>query len=392
LTDILLKSPDLRWSKFGTSIFSTMTMAAMRANAVNLAQGFPDFDGPEFIKKAAIEAIKGNQFNQYAPSHGIAPLRSILSKHMERKSGALYNFDSDITVFSGATEALFCSFLAFLAPKDEVITFSPYFDCYPAGVFAAQAKLVEVPLNPKNWTFSKESLELAVSPKTKMILINTPHNPTGRVFSKTELQIIADIAIKNNLLVVTDEVYDELVYDNKEFPQIHQLPGMRDRTIVISSTAKTFSFTGWKIGYAFAPEALTRELRAVHQFTVFCSATPLQYAMSKALEADAAYFTNLRSEYSERRDFLYEELSKIGFKIIKPEGTYFLVADYSDLSDLDDLNFARWLTESKKVATIPTSVFYNNPEEIRKTQRHVRFAYCKNIDTLKKGVENLKSL
>ena len=381
--------PTAKWSKFGTSIFTTMTQAAIKHDAVNLAQGFPNFDGPDAIKEAAIKSIQGN-FNQYAPSTGIPRLRELLSARMEKTSGLTYSPGTEITVFSGATEALFCSFLAFLSHGDEILAFAPYFDCYPAGAFAAGAKLVEIPLRTPDWTFTKEDLASRVTPKTRAILVNTPHNPTGRVFTRSEMNMIADVAKEHDLLVITDEVYEELVFDNLSFTRMATLPGMRERTVVISSTAKTYSLTGWKIGFTYAPPHLTNELRAVHQFTVFCAATPLQAGICAALELNDNYYETLRREYQERRDFLCDGLKSIGFKFHKPEGTYFAVADYSHMSDLTDQDFAMWLTETKKVAVIPTSVFYNNPAEAATKQRYVRFAFCKDLATLKTGLERLR--
>lgn len=380
--------PTAKWSKFGTSIFSLMTGAANRHGAVNLAQGFPNFDGPSEIKEAAIKAIRG-EFNQYAPSVGIPRLRELLSDRMLKTSGIRYSAEDEITVYSGATEALFCAFQAFLNHGDEIITFAPFFDCYPAGAFSAGAKLVEVQLRTPDWTFTAEDLQKVLTSQTKAILVNTPHNPTGRVFNKTEIQIIADFATKNDLLVITDEVYEELVYDNIEFTRLASLKGMRDRTVVISSSAKTFSLTGWKIGYTFAPPHLTKELRGVHQFTVFCSATPLQAGICAALELPDSYYQQLRREYQERRELLCSGLTKLGFKFRKPEGTYFVVADYSAMSDLEDQQFSLWLTETKKVAVIPTSVFFNDPESIAQRQKYVRFAFCKDLETLRTGLRNL---
>lgn len=377
------------WTKFGTSIFTTMTLAANKHGAVNLAQGFPNFDGPNEVKEAAIEAIRG-PWNQYAPSHGVPRLRSLLQTRMLKTSNVSYDADHEITVFSGATEALFCSFLALLHYGDEILTFAPYFDCYPAGAFAAKAKLVEIPLKTPDWTFTAEDIRCRITAKTKAILVNTPHNPTGRVFNLEEMTVIADIAKAHNLIVITDEVYDELVYDGTPFIRMNTLPGMRERTVVISSTAKTFSFTGWKVGFVFAPKHLTDELRAVHQFTVFCSATPLQVGLCKALEMPDSYYDTLRREYTERRDYLYNSLINLGFKMRKSEGTYFLVADYSHMSKLPDKEFSLWLTEHAKVATIPTSVFYDHPEKISAKQSYVRFAFCKDLQTLKAGVENLR--
>lgn len=377
------------WSTFGTSIFTTMTQAANKHGAVNLAQGFPNFDGPEEIKEAAIAAIRGS-WNQYAPSAGIPRLRELLSARMAKTSGLTYSASDEVTVFCGATEALFCSFQAFFGAGDEVITFAPFFDCYPAGTFSVGAKLVEVPLRTPDWTFTREDIASRITKQTKAILVNTPHNPTGRVFDLREMTIIADLAKEHDLIVVTDEVYEELIFDDQPFVRMATLPGMKERTVVISSTAKTFSFTGWKVGFTFAPKHLTDELRAVHQFTVFCNATPLQAGICKALEMGEDYYRTLRKEYQERRDFLYSELTQLGFKMRKAAGTYFLVADYSHMSKLEDVAFSHWLTEHKKLAVIPTSVFYNDPEAASKRQKYVRFAFCKDLKTLAEGVNNLK--
>lgn len=380
-----------KWSSFGTSIFSLMTQAANRWNAVNLAQGFPNFDGPIEIKEAAAEAIRGHS-NQYAPSPGLPRLRELLAARMERVSGISYSPDNEVTVFSGATEALFCSFQAFFSPGDEILAFAPFFDCYPAGAFSTGAKLIEVRLRTPDWTFSKEDLEFKLTPNTKGILVNTPHNPTGRVFSREELNVIAEFAKQHDLLVITDEVYDELVYDGAPFTRLATIPGMRERTVVISSTAKTFSFTGWKIGFAFAPASLTAELRGVHQFTVFCSATPLQVGMCRALEFGDEYYKKLREDYTERRDVLCDGLKKLGYKFRVPEGTYFVVADYSHVSKKPDHEFALWLTEHKKVAVIPTSVFYEQPSQVSSSQHYVRFAFCKDTATLRQGLDHLAKL
>lgn len=380
-----------RWSSFGVSIFSLMTQAAVKHNAVNLAQGFPNFDGPEEIKEAAIAAIRGSA-NQYAPSIGLPRLRQLLAARMAQTSGISYDVDHEVTIFSGATEALFCAFHAFFKADDEILAFAPFFDCYPAGAFAAGARIVEVPLKTPDWTFSIHDLQAKLSPRTRALLVNTPHNPTGRVFTQSELETIAAFAIKHDLIVITDEVYSELVYDGVEHISIAALPGMRERTVVISSTAKTFSFTGWKIGFAFAPKLFTNEMRSVHQFTVFCSATPLQLAMCRALELEESYYDQLRSDYTARRDALCDGLKRLGYRFRKPQGTYFVVADYSHLSSLPDHDFSMWLTETKKVAVIPTSVFYENPEQVRSRQSYVRLAFCKDLETIRQGLNHLSAL
>jgi N-succinyldiaminopimelate aminotransferase len=379
-----------KWSRFGTSIFTTMTAAANRANAINLAQGFPNFDGPDGIKDAATAAIRGH-FNQYAPSAGILPLRTRLAERFKKNTGLTYDPESEVTVYAGATEALFCTFQALLSEGDEVITFAPFFDCYPAGAFSSGARLVEVPLKAPDWTFTHEDLEAAATPRTKMILINTPHNPTGRVFDDDELATLAEFARQHDLIVVTDEVYEELIFDDLKPTRFVALPGMRERTVVISSTAKTFSLTGWKIGFSYAPKEMTEELRGVHQFTVFCGATPLQAGICAALELGDDYFINLRKNYQQRRDLLCDGLNVLGFKFRRPQGSYFVVADYSHLSKTRDTDFALWLTEHKKVAVIPTSVFYQDPTTIQSQQHYVRFAFCKDLDTLEAALTRLKS-
>jgi N-succinyldiaminopimelate aminotransferase len=315
----------------------------------------------------------------------------LISARVQATAGLTYDPDAEITIFSGATEALFCSFQAFFGPGDEILAFAPFFDCYPAGAFSAGARLVEIPLRAPDWTFTLQNLESKLTKNTKAILINSPHNPTGRVFSRDEMQLLADFVKKNDLLVITDEVYEELVFDGIPFTRFAALPGMRERTVVISSTAKTFSFTGWKVGFAYAPKELTAELRGVHQFTVFCSSTPLQAGMCRALEMPAAYYETLRADYTERRDLLCDGLHKLGFKFRKPAGTYFVVADYSHMSNLPDQEFALWLTEVKKVAVIPISVFYENPILARSKQKYVRFAFCKDLETIRSGLSHLSS-
>lgn len=379
-----------RWQQFGTSIFTVMTQAAIKADAVNLAQGFPDFDGPDVIKDAAIQAIKEGK-NQYAPATGIPLLRQRLAERQKKRTGLAWHPDTEITVTSGATEALFSTIVGLLNPGDELLTFEPYFDSYPAAVFAAGATLKAVPLKAPDWRFDAEQLERAITPRTKILLLNTPHNPSGKVFTRDEMQQIAALVTKHDLIVVTDEVYEELVFAPGKHESFAALPGMRERTVTISSTSKTFSMTGWKVGYAFATPALTDVIRAVHQFTVFCSATPLQFGMAAALELSESYYNEFRREYLERRDYLCATLKKYGFTCTAPLGSYFVMADYSAVSQLPDTAFALWLTEQVKVACIPSSVFYSDPERVRAEQRYVRFGFCKNMNTLKAAGERFEA-
>ena len=380
-----------KWNQFETSIFSIMTQKAIAAGAVNLAQGFPDFDGPDVIKKAAIDAIMG-PMNQYAPAPGLPVLRQKIAKFQQETKGLSYNPDTEVTVFTGATEAIFCTMQALLGQGDEIIAFEPFYDSYPASAHAAGAKLIGVPLLAPNWSFNPAELAGKITAKTRAIIVNTPHNPTGKVFSHDELKCIADLAIKHDLLVFTDEVYEQLVFGEAKHLSMAAIPGLAERTVTMSSTSKTFSMTGWKVGYAFASPEITKLLRTVHQFTVFCTATPLQAGMIKAFELDKSYYQELRRDYLGKRDLLVKILHKNGFKCHAPDGSYFIVADYSAISNKNDLEFANWLTETIKVATIPTSVFYTKPAEVREKQRYVRFAFCKGESTLLEAAKKLEAL
>lgn len=367
-----------------------MTQLANSFQAVNLAQGFPDFDGPQAIKDAAITAIRGDK-NQYAPAYGVIDLRKALADRQRESYGLEYNPLDEVTVFSGATEAIFCTIVGLCQPGDEVITFEPFYDSYPPGAMLAGAVLKTVPLKAPTWSFDIEELKKQITPKTKLLLLNTPNNPTGKVFTGKELQEIAALAKAHNFYVMTDEVYEELVYlPARHFP-FATIPGMRERTILVSSTSKTFSMTGWKIGYAFAPSELTKLIRIPHQYTVFCSATPLQYGMIPALQFSSEYYQLLREEYAERRAALYKLLVEMGFECRLPEGTYFIVASHQKLLDIPDTEFAEWLTKEVGVACIPVSAFYDNPVEAAKTSRYVRFGFCKDVATIQAAGEKFRA-
>jgi aspartate/methionine/tyrosine aminotransferase len=379
-----------RWQRFETSIFSKMTQLANTFQAVNLAQGFPDFDGPDLIKDAAIAAIKTDK-NQYAPAYGVADLRKALVDRQRETYGLDYNALDEVTVFSGATEAIFCTIVGLCQPGDEVITFEPFYDSYPAATMISGASFKTISLKAPNWSFDIADLKAAITPRTKLLLLNTPNNPTGKVFTRNELFEIAALAKEHGFYVMTDEVYEELVYTPARHMPFASIPGMRERTILVSSTSKTFSLTGWKVGYAFAPSDLTRQIRIPHQYTVFCSATPLQYGMIRALEMSHEYYSRLREEYAVRRLALYNLLVETGFECHLPEGTYFIVASHKKLLDVPDVEFAEWLTREVGVACIPLSAFYDKPTEVAKTSRHVRFGFCKNTDTIKAAGEKLRA-
>lgn len=377
-----------RWTGYQTSVFTRMTQRAIERGAVNLAQGFPDFDGPDILKDEAIAAIRSGG-NQYAPSPGVARLRQLLAARRLTLGGPRYDADSEVTVFSGATEALFCAIMVLLNPGDEILAFEPSYDSYAAAAMAAGARLVGVPLQGRGFAVDVDALARAITPKSKVLLLNAPHNPSGRVFDKDELEAIAALVKRHQLFLITDEVYEELVYPPHQHRSAATLAGMRERCILISSTAKTYSMTGWKVGYAFAPAPITAAMRALHQFTVFCSATPLQLAMCAALSLPESYYLELRRDYQTKRDLLSAALKAKGFIVNPVAGTYFVLADYSPLSQDEDTYFADWMTDQVGIAAIPLSPFFQDQERARRTQRWLRFAFCKKDSTLALALKRL---
>ncbi len=382
-----------RLQGFGTTIFTEMTLLAQRHDAVNLGQGFPDFDGPEPIKEAAIRAILGGH-NQYCRMTGLPELNRAVAAHQERFYRLAYDPDREVTVMNGATEALFATFQALCEVGDEVVFFEPFYDSYRACVAAAGGVERLVTLrHPEggpteqgpDFGYDPEDLERAITPKTRIILLNTPHNPTGKVFSRREIEHVAEICRRHDLLAVADEVYEHLVFDGEHVP-IASLPGMRERTITISSTGKTFSMTGWKIGWACAPEPLSAAVRTAHQFITFCNSAPLQPAMAEALGASDDFYRGLEAEYRERRDRLCRGLEAVGFGVRPPAGTYFVLADIRPLGYDDDVEFCRMLPEKVGVAAIPPTAFYVNKAEGRHL---IRFAFCKTREVLDEAIERL---
>ena len=376
-----------RLAGFGTTIFTEMTRLAAEHGAVNLAQGFPDFDGPEFVREAAIRAIREGR-GQYARMSGIPELTAVLAAKYRRDYGLVFDADSEITVTSGATEAIFAAIQGLCDPGDEVVLFEPYYDSYRAAVSMAGARARVVTLEPPDWTFSQRALARAVSAKTRLVLVNTPHNPTGKVFTRAELEAIAALCRDRDLVCVTDEVYEHLVYEGEHVPMA-SLPGMRERTVTISSFGKTFSLTGWKIGWAAAAPALSAAVRAAHQFITFSTATPLQHGAAVALSVDPDYYRLLNESYRRRRDYLVGELARIGFAVRPPAGAYYVLADIRPLGYDDDVAFCRHLIEEIGVAAIPPSAFYEHPE---KGKSHVRFAFCKRDETLATAMARLSRL
>ena len=376
-----------RLAGFGTTIFTEITQRAAERGAVNLAQGFPDFDGPPFVKEAAIAAIRKG-LGQYARMSGVPGLHASLAAKYARDYGLDYAADAEFTVTSGATEAIFASLQGICDPGDEVVLFEPYYDSYRASVEMAGAVPRFVTLHAPDWAFDSAELAAALSDRTRAILVNSPHNPTGKVFSVHELEMIAGVCRERDLICITDEVYEHIIYDSKHVPMA-TLPGMRERTLTISSFGKTFSLTGWKIGWAAGPAVLMSAVRAAHQFVTFSTATPLQHAAARALATGPEYYEQLRASYRAKRDSLVAELVRIGFGVRAPAATYYICADFRPLGFSDDVEFCRFLIEEIGVAAIPPSVFYARSDE---GKNYVRFAFCKRDETLETAVSRLRQL
>ncbi|CAN5792927.1 methionine aminotransferase [soil metagenome] len=375
---------------FGQSVFSEMSRLAREHDAVNLGQGFPDFPGPDFVKTAAVAAINADR-NQYAISHGEPSLRQAIAASWGTAHDLPVDPATGVTVTSGATEAIFAALQAFAGSGDEVIAFEPFYDSYPAATVLAGAMFVPVRLHPPDWALTLEALEAAVTPQTRVILLNTPHNPTGKVFTRPELESIAELAMRRDLLVITDEVYDQITFGHATHLPLATLPGMWERTLTIGSTGKTFSMTGWKIGYAIGPGALNSALRSVHQFVTFASATPFQVAMAEAMYVaqESGYYEQLRSEYDARRRLLTNGLRDAGLEPFPIGGSYFLTADVSRFGFDTDVEFCRWMVREIGVAAVPPSAFYLEPATAPVL---ARFCFAKSDQTLNEARERLARL
>ena len=371
---------------FGVSVFTEFTELANRHGALNLSQGFPDFDGPDFIVEAAYAAMKAGH-NQYAPSHGVPELRAAIAGKAGRLYGLDVDPDTEVTVFSGATEAIFSSIMALVEPGDEVVLFEPTYDSYPPGVAMAGGVARYVPLTFPDFRLEHAALEAVLGDRTRLIVLNTPNNPTGKVFTPRELRIIADAARRHDAIVLCDEVYEHLTYGDHRHVPLATLD--RDRTVTISSTAKTFSMTGWKIGYALAAPEVSRAIRMAHQFVTFATSTPFQHAMAQAIERSDDYYGTFGEEYDGRRQLFLDYLQRAGFEIIAPQGTYYVMADITPLGFDDDVAFCRYLPAEVGVAAIPVSAFYQG----RRLGRNlVRFAFCKRRSMLREAGERLLAL
>jgi N-succinyldiaminopimelate aminotransferase len=374
-----------RLAGMGTTIFAEMSALAVATGSVNLGQGFPDVDGPAQIAQAAADAIMAGRGNQYPPGPGVPELRQAIVDHQQRFYGLSFDPATDVLVTAGATEAVAAALLALVEPGDEVIAFEPYYDSYAACVALAGGVRVPVTLRPPDFRPDLDALRAAVTPRTRLILLNSPHNPTGSVFSRAELTQIAELARERDLLVISDEVYEHMVFSGEHIP-IGSLPGMRERTVSISSAGKTFSFTGWKIGWVTGSAELVTAVRGVKQFLTFVSGGPFQYAIAGALAMPDAYYHAIAADLEVKRDLLCTGLAEAGFEVYRPAGTYFVTTDIRPLGELDGVAFCRDLPHRAGVVAIPSAVFYDHPEEGR-TQ--VRFAFCKRTEVLAEALARL---
>ncbi|GAA4770709.1 pyridoxal phosphate-dependent aminotransferase [Streptomyces sanyensis] len=376
-----------RLAQFGTTIFAEMSALAARTGSINLGQGFPDTDGPEEVREAAVRALRDGRGNQYPPGPGVPELRTAVADHQRRFHGLDVDPDTEVLVTAGATEAVAAALLALVEPGDEVIALEPYYDSYAACIAMAGGVRVPVTLRPRDGSYHLDLDELrdAVTPRTRLLLLNTPHNPTGTVLGRDQLAAVAALAVERDLLVVTDEVYEHLVFEGEHLP-LASFPGMRERTVTISSAGKTFAFTGWKVGWATGSRELVAAVRTAKQYLTFVSAGPFQYAVAEALRLPDAYFDGLRADLRRKRDLLADGLRAAGFGVYLPQGTYFVTADIRPLGATDGFAFCRTLPERAGVVAIPNAVFYDHQEA---GAPFVRFAFCKKDDVLTEAADRL---
>ncbi len=372
----------------GTTIFAEMSALAVQTGSINLGQGFPDTDGPAEIAQAAADAVLAGRGNQYPPGPGVAELREAISAHQKRFYGLDVDPDTEVLVTAGATEAVAAAMLALLEPGDEVIALEPYYDSYAACIAMAGARRVPVTLRAPDFRPDLDAIRDAVTSRTRLILLNTPHNPTGMVASREELTAIAELAVARNLLVVTDEVYEHIVFDGQHIP-IATLPGMRDRTVSISSAGKTFSFTGWKVGWATGTPELVTAVKTAKQFLTFVSSGPFQYAIAAGLAMPDEFYASLADSLRRKRDVLSAGLSEAGFDVFIPHGTYFVTTDIGSLGESDGLAFCRDLPRRCGVVAVPNVVFYDDRQAGR---AQVRFAFCKRDEVLAAAAGRLRQL
>ena len=370
------------------SVIREMTRLALKHNAVNLAQGFPDFPAPEIVKDAACRAIC-DDVNQYAITWGAKRFRDQIAAKYKRHYGLEVDPEREITVCCGSTEGMIASLLAVSNPGDEVIIFEPFYENFGPDTLLCDAQRKFVKLHPPDWTFDPEELRRAFSKKTKAIIINSPGNPTGQVFDREQLQIIGDLCQEFDTLAITDEIYEHIVYDGAQHVPMMTIPGMRERTILINSMSKTYAVTGWRVGWVIANPDITESVRKVHDFLTVGAAAPLQEAGVVALGLPDSYYAELAQHYTERRDLMLQMLEGVGFRCTRPRGAYYVMADFSGLSKRDDVSFARHLIETVGIAAVPGSSFFANSGD---GARWIRFCFPKKYDTLKEAEARLKKL
>ncbi len=374
--------------KVGTTIFTVMSQLAASHKAINLGQGFPDFDGPQALRDALARAMDEGR-NQYAPMSGLAELREQIARKTEALYGRRVDVDHDITVTSGATEAIFAAVAAVVHRGDEVIVLDPCYDCYEPAIDLAGGNAVHVPLDPRDFSVDWQRVRDAVTSRTRMIIVNSPHNPSGAIFRDTDLAELADLVRDTGILVLSDEVYEHIVFDGEPHRSVLTHAELAGRSFVVSSFGKTYHCTGWKVGYCIAPRALGAELRKVHQYLTFCTFTPAQVAFARILESDPWHYLDLPAFYQARRDRFREALAGSRLRLLPVGGTYFQLADYSAISDKDDLGFCEWMTKEGGVAAIPVSAFYETPPA---DLRLIRLCFAKSDEVLADAAARLSAL
>ena len=381
-------TPDTKLPKVGTTIFTVMSQLAAEHQAVNLGQGFPDFDVPPLLVDALARAMREGK-NQYAPMTGIPALREAIADKTQRCYGYLPDPETEVTVVSGASEAIFDAVHAVVRPGDEVIVLDPCYDCYEPAIDLAGGVAVHVPLDPRSFALDWQRVRDAITPRTRMLMINSPHNPSGAMIDAGDIRVLIDLLRGTDIILLSDEVYEHIVFDGAVHESILKYPELRERAFVVSSFGKTYHCTGWKIGYCIAPPALSAELRKVHQYNTFCSFAPAQWAFAEMIQAQPEHYEQLGAFYGQKRDRFREQLMTTRLVPLPVPGGYFQLVDYSVVSDLDDAAFCRWLTVERGVAAIPLSPFYETPPP---GQRLARLCFAKNETTLDAAIERLQKL
>jgi N-succinyldiaminopimelate aminotransferase len=376
-----------RLQGLGTTVFAEMSALAQATGSINLGQGFPDTDGPVAVSDAAIAAIRSG-VNQYPPGPGIPELRQAIAHHQKRFYGLQVDPDQEVLVTAGATEAITAAILALCEVGTEAVVFEPFYDSYGAAIALAGAQRRVVTLRPPDWSFDPDQLRRAIGPRTRLLLLNSPHNPTGKVFSVAELDLIAKVCQERDLIAITDEVYEHLIFDGDHVP-LASRPGMAERTLTVSSAGKTFSFTGWKIGWVTGPAPLVAAVRTVKQFLTYVNGAPFQPAVAVGLALPDEYFHLTASKLRDGRDRLCAGLASAGFEVYRPQATYFVITDVSGLGWADGSAFCREIPERCGVVAVPAGAFYDDPEEPRPL---VRFAFCKRPDVIDEAVRRLGAL